>query len=192
MSTPPPPDASIDTTAGLAYWNAIPASEDGMLGGVPSLPGFSLLSKVDLQGSRAFLAKLGFVARPTPGSGTRRAAACLEGGAGIGRITRGLLVDVADAVDVVEPVEKFTKGLEGVVRRVWNCGLEGWTGEDGSGGYDVVWTQWCVGHLTDRELVGYLERCGGALNEGGVVVVKENLSTSGRDEFDEEDSSVTR
>lgn len=191
MSTPPPADASISTTAGLAYWNAIPASEDGMLGGVPSLPGFSLLSKVDLQGSRAFLAKLGFVARPTPGSGTRRATACLEGGAGIGRITRGLLVDVADAVDVVEPVEKFTKGLEGVARRVWNCGLEGWRPE-GGGGYDVVWTQWCVGHLTDRELVGYLERCGGALNEGGVVVVKENLSTSGRDEFDEEDSSVTR
>jgi len=55
-----------------------------------------------------------------------------------------------------------------------------------------VWTQWCVGHLTDRELVGYLERCKGCLRDGGVVVLKENLSTSGRDEFDEEDSSVTR
>jgi protein N-terminal methyltransferase len=55
--------------------------------------------------------------------------------------------------------------------------------------------------VTDQQLVEYLERCKDVLRrdsveEGGkttgLIVVKENLSTSGVDLFDEEDSSVTR
>jgi len=38
----------------------------------------------------------------------------------------------------------------------------------------------------------YLEKCGRVLNEGGHVIVKENMSSSGEDIFDELDSSVTR
>lgn len=49
-----------------------------------------------------------------------------------------------------------------------------------------------MGHLTDIQLVSYLEKCGRAVNEDGLIIVKENLSTSGEDEFDELDSSVTR
>jgi protein N-terminal methyltransferase len=47
--------------------------------------------------------------------------------------------------------------------------------------------------LSDTQLVGYLERCRDALNQdGGIMVVKENLSTLGADYLDEEDRSVTR
>jgi len=88
----------------------------------------------------------------------------------------------------------ITAALEGKagVRRIFNVGLEDWRPEDGVQ-YDVIWTQWCVGHLTDAQMVAYLERCKRALNpDGGVIVVKENLSTGGSDLFDDVDSSVTR
>jgi protein N-terminal methyltransferase len=111
----------------------------------------------------------------------------------IGRITTNLLSTLATEIDLIEPIAKFTASLHGKdgVRTIYNCGLEAWRPEEDTK-YDLVWTQWCVGHLTDRQLVEYLERCRDALAEDGVVVIKENLSTSGRDAFDEEDSSVTR
>lgn len=58
--------------------------------------------------------------------------------------------------------------------------------------YDLIWHQWCVAYLTDAQLIVYLEKCSKVLKEGGFIMVKENLSTSGEDDFDELDSSVTR
>ena len=52
-------------------------------------------------------------------------------------------------------------------------------------------SQWCVGHLTDTELVAYLKRCAEGLRAGGIIVVKENIADK-EDIFDDEDSSVTR
>lgn len=75
--------------------------------------------------------------------------------------------------------------------RVFSCGLEEWRAEEGER-YDLVWTQWCVGHVKDDELVAYLVRCGEVLAEGGLVVLKENLSTWDGDIYDEVDSAVTR
>ena len=97
-------------------------------------------------------------------------------------------------VDVVEPIAKFTEELskKNGVRQVFNVGLEEWQPcEDVE--YGLIWNQWCVGHLTDAQLVQYLERCKTVLTPGdGLIVVKENLSTSGVDLFDDQDSSVTR
>jgi protein N-terminal methyltransferase len=103
------------------------------------------------------------------------------------------LLDVADEVDIIEPVVKFTTTLRGKpgVRNVFCTGLEEWHPVEGTR-YGLIWTQWCVGHLTDAQLVGYLERCKDALEPDGVIVVKENLSTSASDLFDDRDSSVTR
>jgi hypothetical protein len=42
-----------DGPAGITYWESIAANEDGMLGG------FASVSRIDLQGSRTFLARLG-------------------------------------------------------------------------------------------------------------------------------------
>ncbi|SPO04476.1 probable putative methyltransferase [Cephalotrichum gorgonifer] len=179
-----PADSYVDGADGRKYWSGIDADVNGMLGGFP------YISRVDLQGSRAFLAKMGV------GSGVgklRRVGRVLEGGAGIGRITEGLLVSVSETVDVVEPIQKFTENLQSKpgVGRVFNVGLEEWRPEPGEK-YDIVWNQWCLGHLRDEELVEYLERCRGVLEEGGFVVVKENMSTSGKDIFDALDSAVTR
>ena len=101
---------------------------------------------------------------------------------------------MAKQVDVIEPVAKFTAELNDKrgVRRVFTMGLEEWTPTEGTQ-YDLIWVQWCVGHLTDEQLVEYLRRCKTVLTpEKGLIIVKENLSTSGVDYFDETDSSVTR
>lgn len=197
-----PPDVSVDATPearvnnadAKRYWEAISADDDGMLGG------FAFVSRADLRGSRTFLAKLGIGSKP----GLRRVARALEGGAGIGRITEGMLLDIADEVDVIEPVAKFTEALAGKpgVRRIFNVGLEGWSPDadstDGGLGaglpvYGLVWTQWCTGYLNDDQFVEYLRRCRTVLEPGtGVVVIKENLTNTGIDDFDTQDSSVTR
>jgi protein N-terminal methyltransferase len=116
----------------------------------------------------------------------------------IGRITEGLLFGIAETVDIVEPIAKFTDALKSKegVGRIWNVGLEEWDfdGDDvqESMKYDLIWNQWCLGHITDTQLVDYLKKCGRALKRGGWIVVKENLSTLDGDVFDETDSSVTR
>lgn len=64
---------------------------------------------------------------------------------------------------------------------------------------DVAWCQWCLGHLSDIDLIAFLKRCKHALREGGrsLIVVKENLCRDQDDGgprtvFDEQDSSLTR
>ncbi|KAI1335511.1 alpha-N-methyltransferase NTM1 [Xylariaceae sp. FL0016] len=185
------PDSRISAPDGRRYWQNIDADDNGMLGG------FSRVSRVDLRTSRSFIAKLG-LGRVKGAKVVQRA---LEGGAGIGRVTRGLLLDIAETVDIVEPIAKFTmplKGHEGV-GQIFNVGLEEWNPDDGEDvTYDLIWNQWCLGHLDDQQLVAYLVRCKSALSvdeDGkakGIIFVKENLSTSDADVFDELDSSVTR
>ncbi|GAA5979204.1 hypothetical protein JCM11641_008461 [Rhodosporidiobolus odoratus] len=74
------------------------------------------------------------------------------------------------------------------------------TGEEG---YDLVMVQWCIGHLSDDELVAFLQRSQRALRQKpdgtceGFIVLKENVckDTDGAGAarlFDEDDSSITR
>ncbi|KAK4555054.1 hypothetical protein LTR86_007820 [Recurvomyces mirabilis] len=185
----PPPDSHINPTLALSYWSSTEASVSGVLGGFPQV------SRIDLQGSSNFLAKLrrGSKSHPT----SRKLKRVVDCGAGIGRITEGLLVGVAEVVDVVEPVEVFTEKVKGKsgVGVVYNVGLEAWFPErEEVGLYDVIWNQWCVGQLTDAQFIAYLKRLPPVLSEGGWIVVKENLSNHylGEDVYDETDSSVTR
>jgi len=199
-------DSSISTTDAIAYWTSTTADVNGMLGGYPQV------SRIDIQGSSNFLAKLrkidqnsASIAATTSKPVYERAVDC---GAGIGRITLNLLVHHAKIIDIVEPVKKFTDALEVAVQKgipmdvpgrlgkIYNVGLEDFdpTAKDNIG-YDLIWNQWCVGQLTDAQLVSYLQRCASALHKPhGWIIVKENMSSSpiGEDVFDDTDSSVTR
>jgi len=70
--------------------------------------------------------------------------------------------------------------------------------EDIDSGFDIIWCQWCLGHLTNPDLVSFLRRANAALrDEKSVIVVKENVCAEfeGDDEgtfFDDQDSSLTR
>ncbi len=186
------PDSKINPNASIQYWNSISSDVNGMLGGYPQI------SRVDLRGSLNFVTKLRRLSSNCQVRNAPKLELGVDCGAGIGRVTEGFLTNVCVVVDVVEPVVKFAKTIidgslkkEGKVGDVYATGLQDWTP---SKSYDLIWNQWCVGHLTDAQLVSYFERCGEAVKTDGWIVVKENLSTHrfGEDIFDDVDSSVTR
>lgn len=186
-------DSKINHAASIDYWSSKPSTSSEMLGMLGTYPWYT---RIELQGSKNFLTK---VRRLVPSlSGTDKFKLGVDCGAGVGRVTEGFLSHVCEVVDAVEPVKKFTQVLkdsklkqDGVFGDIYTVGLEGWYPQKK---YDLIWTQWCVGHLTDAQLIEYIVRCRSALTESGLVVLKENLSTDAQnqDMYDEEDSSVTR
>jgi protein N-terminal methyltransferase len=187
-------DAAIDQQAALDYWSSVSADDSGVLGGYPQV------SRIDLQGSSNFLAKLR--RKSTVYSEKRRLSNVADCGAGIGRVTKGLLAKVASKVDIIEPVVKLTDVIikgddfkelreKGIIGDVYNVGLEGWKPDKR---YDLIWNQWCLGQLTDAQVVDYLTRIKDHIQPNGWIVVKENMSSdiNGQDIFDETDSSITR
>ncbi|XP_045764132.1 alpha N-terminal protein methyltransferase 1-like [Maniola jurtina] len=166
------------------YWAEIPATLDGVLGG------FGFISDIDIDGSTLFLQSI-LSSKNAPA--TRSALDC---GAGIGRITKYLLAPHFDTVDVIEPDEKFIKSIIDFVGeykikmgKLYQISLQKFEPEKK---YDVIWNQWVLGYLTDKDLVSYLQCCRNALAQNGVLIVKENVTSSGKTEGDETDSSVTR
>ena len=69
----------------LQYWQDASADVAGMLGGVTNIKGFSSVSRIDLQGSRTFLARLGVGLK----SDRKTVKVALDAGAGLVlRLTR--------------------------------------------------------------------------------------------------------
>lgn len=74
----------------------------------------------------------------------------------------------------------------------------GYSGETESV-FDVIWCQWCLGHLSDPELIDFFKRAKQALRSPSesFIVVKENLYQDGPGNmpqvvFHDQDSSLTR
>ncbi|XP_054704570.1 N-terminal Xaa-Pro-Lys N-methyltransferase 1 isoform X4 [Grus americana] len=78
------------------YWKDVPATVDGMLGG------YGHISSIDINSSRKFLQR--FLRDGPNRTGTTRALDC---GAGIGRITKRLLLPLFKTVDMVDVTEDF-------------------------------------------------------------------------------------
>jgi len=169
------------------YWANVPATLDGMLGG------FSHISEIDIRGSKALLKQL-FNSKQPPNKNY-----ALDCGAGIGRITRFLLTDLFNKVDMVEQNPAFLEKaknylgeniLEQKIGQMYLKGLQCFEPEPNK--YDVIWVQWVLGHLIDSDLVNFLKSCQTGLKPNGVIIAKENITSSDLMEVDEKDSSVTR
>ncbi|XP_057503562.1 alpha N-terminal protein methyltransferase 1 isoform X3 [Actinidia eriantha] len=141
-------------TQGVGYWESVEASEDGVLGG------YGHVNDPDIKSSEAFLNTL--LSDQFTDEKRNRHLVVLDCGAGIGRVTRNLLIRYFN--------EEFTPD---------------------SGRYDVIWVQWCIGHLTDDDFVSFFKRAKGGLKPGGLFVLKENIARAGF-VLDKEDWSVTR
>jgi protein N-terminal methyltransferase len=164
-----------------------------MLGGFNN----TRLPRVDITGSRTFLSHPLIKKRLVINSYSQ----AVDCGAGIGRVTKNLLTKLFAKTDLVDPIESFNKDVmegeflraereAGKLGQVFTMGLQQFTPDKGK--YSIIWNQWCLGHLTDTDLVEYFKRCReGLVPDGGVIVVKENLA-SGEDNFDGVDSSFTR
>ena len=153
----------------VEHWvNHVQAEDDnGVLGGYGSI------DEVDTRGSLAFVeswrgGKTGVHA------GTR----ALDCGAGIGRVTGGLLLQLCEEVQLVEVsaplLATAQRNLKHASPRVEFTQASLREFNPPAGSYDLVWAQWILGHLTDRDVVALLASCRHALRPGGAVVVKDN------------------
>ncbi|RLN60849.1 hypothetical protein BBJ29_001877 [Phytophthora kernoviae] len=175
------------------YWDNevnCPLSDDGVLGG------FAHVSGVDIRESRRFLKHVCDTERPD--WECRSAVDC---GAGIGRVSKLLLLPMFEHVDLVEQSPRLLRGvpqylgadesLRACVRDLYCMGLQDF--EPTAESYDLIWMQWVLVHLTDVDLVRYLRRCKRALTPHGFIVIKENIfQTAEPYDLDRQDSSITR
>jgi len=163
---------------GAKYWSTIDCDDNGVLGG------FAHLSPPDLKESEELLLKF------LPGLEKKYAADC---GAGIGRISKGLLLKHFEKVNLIEQNPQFlhkAKEILGEDRVQFTpLGLQDFIPEENK--YDIIWIQWVLTHLTDTDFVLFLQRCKKGLKSSGIIVIKENISSGGF-EVDTIDHSVTR
>lgn len=159
------------------------------------LGGFGMINQSDIDNSNEFLKDI-FKMKPAPSK--NRALDC---GAGIGRITKHLLMPIFATVDLVEPQRKFTDkvdeyinsnqpGLVNKLGTIYNVGLQEFTPDASK--YDIIWCQWVLGHLRDLDFIAFFRRCASGLADNGIIIIKENVTATDDCCIDEGDSSVTR
>lgn len=164
---------------GNAYWADVDATVDGVLGG------FAHVSPADIAESRQFLQSVGL-------NSYEGAVDC---GAGIGRVSKGLLCPLFKHVDLIEPDPKYVDTAKTYIqhpsmRHYFVTGLQSHTFTTS---YDCIWIQWCIGHLPDDDCVSFLQQCQQALRDSNsVICVKENCVRNVSFVMDRDDSSVTR
>ncbi|CAH1389027.1 unnamed protein product [Nezara viridula] len=164
------------------YWSNVSPTINGVLGG------YGFISSCDIQGSEEFLSKVFKFENPP------NRIRALDCGAGIGRITKHLLVKYFETVDLIDQNQDFIETAKAYVNspqlgKLYCTGLQNFVPEIK---YDIIWCQWVLGHLTDEDLTIFLKNCKNALQKNGIIVVKENVTSSGEIEKDDVDSSITR
>lgn len=67
-------------------------------------------------------------------------------------------------------VEKAKEKLQGKnVKQFYTSGLQDFHFQEK---YDCIWVQWVLSHLTDADLVAFLQRAKSSLTPHGIIVVK--------------------
>ncbi|RDX69061.1 Alpha N-terminal protein methyltransferase 1, partial [Mucuna pruriens] len=180
---------------GVSYWEGIKATVDGVLGG------FANVNEPDISCSEDFLNIL-LSERFSAADVRRQPLVALDCGSGIGRVTKNLLIRHFNEVDLLEPVSHFLETARETLApgnqtnsdlhkavNFYCVPLQDFTPDTGR--YDIIWIQWCIGHLTDEDFVSFFKRAKVGLKPGGMFVLKENIARSGF-VLDNEDRSVTR
>lgn len=187
-------DKSIDYISAVKYWSSVSADDEGVLGGFGNA---TVVPKVEVAGSLTFVKRLGELSALTfPNKKEETDKIVLDVGAGVGRVSRDVLSHFASEVDILEPalplIEK-ARDIQSVVpvRNFFHVGIQDFDFPP-TYKYWAIWCQWCLGQVPDSVLISFLERCKQHLQPGGIIIVKENNSTTDEDIFDAEDSSVTR
>ncbi|XP_046859295.1 N-terminal Xaa-Pro-Lys N-methyltransferase 1-like [Xenia sp. Carnegie-2017] len=168
------------------FWKNVSPTVDGMLGG------HAYISPVDIKGSTEFLKEFF-----EENNGFLKDNYALDCGAGIGRVTKHLLLPLFKKVDMVEQDKSFVEksnvflGEENSSRigERFCCGLQEFVPP--SQRYNLIWIQWVLLYLTDDDLVEFLLKCQNALLPNGLICLKENILLK-RSLTDKEDSSITR
>eukprot|EP00927_Polykrikos_kofoidii_P060241 TRINITY_DN55274_c0_g1_i1.p1 TRINITY_DN55274_c0_g1~~TRINITY_DN55274_c0_g1_i1.p1 ORF type:complete len:430 (+),score=61.65 TRINITY_DN55274_c0_g1_i1:115-1404(+) len=105
----------------------------------------------------------------------------LDGGAGIGRVTKHVLLRRSEHVCLLEPCERWLKqsrrylGNKRSLRCTFmNCRLEQYEPSPRHASFDIIWIQWALQYLVDACVVAALRRLTRVLSPCGVFIIKEN------------------
>jgi protein N-terminal methyltransferase len=190
------------TRAADYYEEYCPETLEGVLGG------FANITDIDLNGSKRFvdhvvnqhiLPKKGNkVSMDKESNSIWMEGAGCECGAGIGRVTKGLLLQLPiTRCDLVESSRRLLSaapvfiGDPGASRCRYICeSLQTWVPMKKT--YSIIWIQWVLVYLTDADIIQFLSNCGEALTTNGVLFLKENVCEKEMFVLDREDASVTR
>ncbi|KAL7721705.1 Alpha N-terminal protein methyltransferase 1 [Entamoeba marina] len=119
---------------------------------------------------------------------------CIDLGGGVGRVTNHVLsryfknIDVADQCLVHVNTANEMKGKVKGFNKAFVCDMQHLKLEKM---YDCIWIQWAILYLRDDDLVEMLIKCKTYLKPKGIIVVKENVGTSGFF-WDRHDNSLMR
>ena len=165
------------------YWdNAKREDYNGVLGG------FEDVHVVDIPDSKQLIEKL-----KSRGMGLDAALDC---GAGVGRVSEHLFLHYFKRVDLMEPSKNLLdKARENLQNKngVGTFYLKGMEDFNYERKYNLVWLQWVVGHLTDNDLLRFLEKTKNNLLPGGYLVFKDNATSEHYGFYvDREDNTVAR
>lgn len=173
--------------------------DNGVLGG------FAHIAPVDIADSRSFVSAVLKTRKDW------KANIAVDCGAGIGRVSKHLLLPLFQQVDLVEQSERLLrnvpyyilgsghgrgrerfKTLYQRVGHLYCMGLQDFHPIPSR--YDLIWLQWVSVHLTDVDYIHFLKRCRSALQHPhGWIGIKENVLLKGLPyEIDRQDSSITR
>jgi len=162
------------------YWTKQSADVDGMLGG------YGHVSDGDQDSSIEYI----------QGLDLDKKGVALDVGAGIGRVSKHVLLKTFAKCDMLEANQEFADKARPYVdddnlENVFVTGMEEFTPE--AKRYALIWIQWCIIYLTDDDLVAFLQRCADGLAPGGRVCIKDNVCPPSMGfEVDNTDNSVTR
>jgi len=169
------------------YWeNEIncPINDDGVLGG------YGKLTPLDTRDS---LKLFNILKSKYNDIKFDKAADC---GAGIGRVTKSLLLQLYQHVELIEQSPRLLNSALSYINvdnnriTLNNIGLQDFNPEPNS--FDCIWIQWVIGHLHDLDFIKFFRRCSKGLRPGGIIVLKDNCAENWTFVVDKQDSSVAR
>jgi protein N-terminal methyltransferase len=106
-------------------------------------------------------------------------ASALDAGAGVGRVTKHVLLKRCGHVHLVEACETWSKQSKRYLgkKRALSCTftnerLEEFTPKPDS--YDLIWVQWTLQYLIDQDVIRTLKALKVSLRKAGLMVLKEN------------------
>lgn len=171
---------------GKNYWDGQPTTIDGVCGGPDYGKLHSMESAYSVKVFKEFVGLL---------PSTKRA---FDVGAGIGRVTKFVLNDVFEEIDLLDQSPVQIEQARKEVPFVKNFYLTGFQDHVFEHKYDCIWLQWFLMYLTDRDLLNILVKCAEncahdeLTGRSGLIVIKENIRSSGGYWVDKEDNSFIR
>ena len=157
-------------TQAYDYWDAeenCPATDDGVLGG------YGILTPLDVRDSVAFI---NHIVKLKPELILDKAA---DLGAGCGRVTKNLLLPLFKEVHLFEQSKRLVREAPSYIgepdcQRVICTAqvLQDFKPEPNT--YDVIWIQWCIGHLHDLDFIQFFRQAAKGLKSNGLIVSQAN------------------